>query len=165
MELSKLAEKDPEFYKYLQENDAELLNFDASAMDVGSDEEGEGDDDMDEDKAPVLTAKILKEWQKSLLEVCSISGATLQKLMCGQYRSLRALRKLLVAFRSAAHMNEEGQVIAWSIESSSVYSKLVTTALTYAPVVLQHHVPYKTNPDGKMCALKLFLETSSDLST
>ncbi|KZV72289.1 Noc2-domain-containing protein [Peniophora sp. CONT] len=135
-ELSKLAEKDPEFYKYLQENDAELLNFDADGMDDGSDEEEGEDADMDEDKAPVLTAKILKEWQKSLLE----------------YRSLRALRKLLVAFRSAAHMNEEGQVIAWSIESASVYSKLVTTALTYAPVVLQHHVPYKTFPDGKFKA-------------
>lgn len=68
-ELSKLAEKDPEFYKYLQENDSELLNFDTAAMDDGSDEEGE-DADMDENKAPVLTAKILKEWQKSLLEVC-----------------------------------------------------------------------------------------------
>lgn len=118
-ELSKLAEKDPEFFKYLQENDAELLNFDASAMDDDSDEEAE-DAGMDEDKAPVLTTKILKEWQKSLLEVRGlrlISRRFVLKRV--QYRSLRALRRLLVAFRSAAHMNEEGQVIAWSIESAS----------------------------------------------
>lgn len=36
-----------------------------------------------------------------------------------QHRSLRALRKLLIAFRSAAHMNEEDQVLAWNIDSSS----------------------------------------------
>lgn len=34
-------------------------------------------------------------------------------------RSLRALRKLLIAFRSAAHMNEDDQVLAWSIDNSS----------------------------------------------
>lgn len=36
-----------------------------------------------------------------------------------QYRSLRALRKLLIAFRSAAHMNEDNQSLAWRIDSST----------------------------------------------
>lgn len=36
-----------------------------------------------------------------------------------QQRSLRALRRLLIAFRSAAHMNEEEQALAWTIDSSS----------------------------------------------
>ncbi|KAI0030854.1 Noc2-domain-containing protein [Vararia minispora EC-137] len=135
-ELSKLAEQDPEFYKYLQENDAELLNFDPNAMDVQSDEENLEAVDEDNEKAPVLSSNIIKGWQKALLE----------------HRSLRALRKLLVAFRSAVHMNEENQVVAWSIESSTVFNKLVTTALSYTPVVLAHHVPYKTFPDGKFKA-------------
>ncbi|KAF8064186.1 Noc2-domain-containing protein [Lyophyllum atratum] len=112
-ELSKLAEKDPEFYKYLQENDKELLNFDLNdATAVESDEDEEEAAEKDEDD----------EMQ----------------------RSLRALRKLLIAFRAAAHLNEDDQVLAWSIDSASVYNKLVTTTLRYTPVVLEHHLPYKT---------------------
>ncbi|KAK0463081.1 Noc2-domain-containing protein [Desarmillaria tabescens] len=137
MELAKLAETDPEFYKYLQENDKELLEFNpsADAVDNGSDDgDNEGDAAMDEAVSrPVLSSDIIRGWQKALLE----------------HRSLRALRKLLVAFRSAVHMNEEDQVLAWSIDSSSVYNKLIATALRFTPVVLEHHVPYKKLPNGK----------------
>jgi nucleolar complex protein 2 len=67
-ELTKLAEKDPEFFKYLQDNDQELLNFDTNA-DVE-------DEDMDDpegvpgsSRAPALTSDILRQWQKALLQV------------------------------------------------------------------------------------------------
>ncbi|KAJ7223081.1 Noc2-domain-containing protein [Mycena pura] len=136
IELSKLAEKDPEFYQYLKENDQELLNFDTNAdLDDSEGDDGEEDDDdpMGTAQTPILTKAILQNWQKSLLE----------------HRSLRALRKLLIAFRSAAHMNEDGQVLAWTIDNSSVYNKLITTALKYTPVILEHHAPSKTLPNGK----------------
>jgi nucleolar complex protein 2 len=118
-ELSKLADQDPGFYKYLQENDAELLEFDPNAMDVPSDGEDAQNMEEDEGKAPVLTSDIIKGWQKALLEVRLPLLSRTTSLTCIQHRSLRALRRLLVAFRSAAHMNEEAQVVAWSIESSA----------------------------------------------
>ncbi|KAI0060116.1 Noc2-domain-containing protein [Artomyces pyxidatus] len=134
-ELTKLAEKDPEFFKYLQENDKELLDFDPTGMQVDSDEDDEGDAEGG-DTVPVLTKQVLQKWQKSLLE----------------QRSLRALRKLLIAFRSAALMNEDDKVLAWTIDSPSVYDKLVQTALKYTPIILEHHVPYKTLANGKFKA-------------
>ncbi|KAL1739666.1 Noc2p family-domain-containing protein, partial [Schizophyllum fasciatum] len=134
IELSKLAEKDPEFYKYLQENDQELLDFNPDALENDDDDDAM-DDAGDEEmvKIPTLTKEILRGWQKAILE----------------HRSLRALRKLHLAFRSAAHMNEDDQVVAWAIDSASVYNKLVVTTLRYTPVVLNHHIPYKTLANGK----------------
>ncbi|KAN0080082.1 Noc2p family domain containing protein [Tylopilus felleus] len=130
-ELSQLAEKDPEFYKYLQENDQELLGF--NPEDAVDDEEEDEGIDMESETLPILTKDMLRGWQKALLD----------------YRSLRALRKLLIAFRSAAHMNEDDQSLAWRIDSSAMYNKLVTTALKFTPVILVHHIPYKTLPNGK----------------
>ncbi|KAH0833969.1 Noc2-domain-containing protein [Lanmaoa asiatica] len=132
-ELSKLAEKDPEFYKYLQENDKELLEFDAENAVDDENEEEEGDVEMESETLPILTKDILRGWQKALLD----------------YHSLRALRKLLIAFRSAVHMNEDSQPFVWRIDSSAMYNKLVTTALKFTPVILAHHIPYKTLSSGK----------------
>lgn len=64
MELSKLAEKDPDFYKYLQENDRELLEFK-----LDGDVQGEEDEVMEQDQTPVLTKEVLQRWQKALLDV------------------------------------------------------------------------------------------------
>lgn len=65
-------------------------------------------------------------------------------------------------------MNEEDKVLAWTIDSpagvtflmiflglrlyswNAVYDKLVKTALRYTPVILEHHVPYKTLPNGRL---------------
>ena len=71
MELSKLAEKDPEFYKYLQENDQELLDFNLDDAAPREEDEEEDEEVIEEDETPVLTKEILQRWQKALLEVRS----------------------------------------------------------------------------------------------
>jgi nucleolar complex protein 2 len=71
MELHQLAEKDPEFYKYLQDNDRELLDFNTNTLPEVDDEDmaelGEQGDGVE--RAPPLTMEILRQWQKALLEV------------------------------------------------------------------------------------------------
>jgi len=116
-DLAALAEKDPEFFKYLQENDSELLDFttaerdDLSGIDTMS--EGESEDEAPKkkkkkkpkkggDEEPAqngsagssieVTMKDVETWKKALVEE----------------KSLRSLKKVVLAFRAAAHVNDVG---------------------------------------------------------
>jgi nucleolar complex protein 2 len=113
-QLADLESKDPEFYKYLKNNDAELLDFeedaDLSEIDALSASEDEAtprkkkkknkaaveaeDEDEDDEEATTgneVTKKIIKKW-KSSMEANS---------------SLRAMKEVVLAFRTAAHLNDD----------------------------------------------------------
>lgn len=145
-DLEKLKEKDPEFYAYLQENDKELLEFGQE-----SDEEEQSEEDERPSKSEAssskaaqvesgpqrVTLKMLAGWQKSMLS----------------HRSLKALRRLLIAFRCAVKPEEEDkrpEGASFIIEEARVFNKLVLTALKYTPVVLQHHVPITEDKRGNV---------------
>jgi nucleolar complex protein 2 len=106
-QLESLKEKDPEFYKYLKENDAELLDFgeqgDLSEVDALSESEPEDEQpakkkkkskkDEEEEAEPestTLTIQTVKKWHKLMEE----------------QNSIRAMRQVVLAFRAAAHVND-----------------------------------------------------------
>lgn len=128
-DLAQLAEKDPEFYKYLQENDQELLHFGQGE----EEEEEDEDEENEEEDERLLTMDMLQQWQKSLL----------------RHRSPRALRRLLLAFRSVLSSHDEEVQHAFHVQDSRVFSKLIITTLKYMPMVMEYHVPYKKTADGR----------------
>jgi len=148
-DLGALAQKDPEFYKFLQENDAELLDFgdggDFEAMDLSEDDEipkkgkkGKkateaprgGEDDRSE-----VTMAMAKKWKTAMSEA----------------HSLRAMRQVVLAFRAAVYVNsDESKTQRYSISSPEVYHQLLVVALEHIPTVLNHHLPVKETSSGKV---------------
>jgi nucleolar complex protein 2 len=105
-QLESLKQKDPEFYKYMKENDPELLDFEDADLGeinmISEDEETPkkkrktnkstaSDSDEEEDPSNEVTKAMISKWEKAMT----------------QQMSLRALREVLLAFRAAAHLNEE----------------------------------------------------------
>lgn len=124
-DLDALAEKDPEFYKYLKENDAKLLNVDEGRnppeLEESSGSEAQGpsqtrrgkvgdeqedapsEDDQGLNDGQVVTMTMLSKWRKALLEL----------------HSLRALRDVMSAFKAAAHINDmDGKAYKYTISSA-----------------------------------------------
>ncbi|GJJ77425.1 nucleolar complex protein 2 [Entomortierella parvispora] len=170
IQLDALKEKDPEFYKYLQENDQELLAFDGEMEDLVSEEEedededdeeeDEDDEDMegsDEEMEDVSSKKKGKKTQVEVEEtmdgiplVTKDMVATWQTALI-EKKSLRALRRLLLAFRAGAHLHdaEDDRTYAYKINSPVVFNKLVVACLKHIIPTLDHHLPVQTTSGGK----------------
>ncbi|KAI1342778.1 Noc2p family protein [Xylariaceae sp. FL0016] len=162
--MDALAKDDPEFYKFLRENDPEALEFDnadlaeVDELSAGEEEEEEEEqpkkkqkkskkqkakaDDEDDDEQALpddeLTQAMIARWKKSLEEK----------------HSLRAARQVVLAFRSAAHLNEDDadgeRKQPYTISSPEVFHDILVVALKQIPEVLQHHVPIKETASGKV---------------
>ncbi|KAH7353404.1 nucleolar complex protein [Plectosphaerella cucumerina] len=160
--MDDLAQKDPEFYKYLKENDPEALDFDENADLAEMDELSGGSDDDEADEQPKkkrkkdakkakgaaadddeetaadneLTQAMVAKWKKSIDET----------------KSLRATRQVVLAFRCAAHLNEEDEKNPprYTINSPQVFHDILVVALKQVPEVIAHHVPCKESASGRV---------------
>ncbi|KAJ5192131.1 hypothetical protein N7449_008273 [Penicillium cf. viridicatum] len=149
-QLESLKDKDPEFYKYLKENDSELLDFgdqgDLSEVDALSESEEPEDEEpakkkkksKKEEEEPedvTLTIEMVKKWQKLMEE----------------QNSIRAMRQAVLAFRAAAYVNDpDAPEQKYTISDKNVYHQVLVTALNTIPKVLAHHLPVKESASGKI---------------
>ena len=149
-QLEALAEKDPEFHKYLRDNEPELLD-----ADLDGEMEGLSSDDEDETEPKKKKQKKDKrsvgDGDESTNE---LGAATIKKWRAAleDQHSLRAAREVVQAFRSAAHVSDddEEQNFKYSISDPNVYHGLLTLALEQIPKVFEHHLPVQEGKNGKL---------------
>ncbi|KXJ91538.1 Noc2p family-domain-containing protein [Microdochium bolleyi] len=160
--MENLAKDDPEFYKFLQENDPDALAFDdndlaeideLSGSDAGEEEEepkkkkqkkdkkkkaaAEEEDDEAMVDADELTAPMVARWKQSMADSFS----------------LRATRQVVLAFRSAAYLNEEDaedRKQKYTISDPSAFHAILVVALKQVPEVFSHHLPIKESASGRI---------------
>ncbi|XP_020785386.2 nucleolar complex protein 2 homolog [Boleophthalmus pectinirostris] len=164
-QLSRLKNKDPEFYKFLQDNDQTLLNFEDSDSSEDEDEKkyhklpskleeaSSGDEDGDDDQKGSknskndntikVTDKMVAEWKAALK----------------QEPSQRLFREVTQAFKAAvATTKGEGAgQCRYKVADSSVFNALVLFCIKDIHPALQKMLTLKVNEDEK----KLVLPSSS----
>ncbi|KAJ3135933.1 Nucleolar Complex 2 protein [Geranomyces variabilis] len=145
-ELKELAQKDPSFFKFLQENDQELLAFTKEEEQIDTDdeeeaqsrdaEEGSGDDADSGDGTILVTKEMIARWRASIT----------------QNYSLRALRKALLAFRAAAAAGDPDQesTFTYKVEGGAIFNSLLLLCVRHAPSVFDYHIAGGVTELGKI---------------
>ncbi|RKP09022.1 Noc2p family-domain-containing protein [Thamnocephalis sphaerospora] len=143
-DLAKLKEQDPEFFRYLEDNDKQLLKFDVSE----SEEEEEEDDEEDEDDAEDAAAGSDDEQE---MEEDGGYGQEVTKAVLAKWEnaiikehSVRAGKQLAIAFRSAVLAGQEGaDEMPYTVNSDAVFNKVILLSLKQLPGLFAHHLPVK----------------------
>lgn len=158
--MDELAKKDPDFYQFLKENDPEALDFDDNADLAEVDELSAGEESEQEEEQPKKKRKKSKEKEDNTA-IAGPEGSELTREMVARWRkgmtekhSLRAARQVVLAFRVAAHLNEDDEdgetQQRWKINSPEVFNDVLILALKEIPTVMNHHLPVKESASGKV---------------
>lgn len=152
--MDALAKDDPEFYKYLQENDPEALDFDEHVDLAEIDDLSSGDDEEQPKKKRKKDKKVAEDESDDEFAHNELTKAMVArwKTSIQEKKSLRATKQVVLAFRSAAHLNEddEDNRQKYTISSPDVFHDILIVALKQIPEVLQHHCPVKESASGKV---------------
>lgn len=171
-QLSRLKNKDPEFYKFLQDNDQTLLNFDDTDSSEDEDEKkyhklpskleeaSSGDDDEDDDN-DADGQKSSSKKSKKAVESIKVTNKMIEdwKAALKNAPTPRLFREVTQAFKAAvATTKGEGAgQCRYKVADSSVFNALVLFCIRDIYVALQRMLNLKPNKDQK----KLVLPSSS----
>lgn len=135
-DMQNLAEKDPEFYKYLADNDKGLLDFEGvNPMDAMSDAEHASELEAEEPQPQAgptkteITPKLVAEW-----------GQRLQK------PTPKLIRNIAIAFKAAVNINRANEEdYKYVVTDPEAFNSLMVLTLQEVPGAIQKLVKYKTN--------------------
>ncbi|KAI0975346.1 Noc2p family-domain-containing protein [Xylaria arbuscula] len=152
--MEALAKDDPDFYKFLKENDPDALDFDDADLAEVDELSASEEDDTPKKKRkkstqPSKTETVLQDDDELTQEMVARWGKSLT-----ENHSLKAARQVVLAFRSAAHLNEDDddqeKKLPYTISSPEVFHDILIVALKQIPDVIQHHIPVKESASGKI---------------
>ncbi|KAG7840358.1 hypothetical protein KL942_002309 [Ogataea angusta] len=141
-DLKDLEKDDPEFYKYLQENDKDLLDFkpvnpleamsdDEDDEDVVEEERAEEEETREGDTIEV-TLDMIKQWEANLRS---------------DQPTIKTLKTVVIAFKAAVHTGSSG-TYKYSVTDEKAFHKLMFLALQQLTLSVQKLVPYKISSHG-----------------
>ena len=145
--LMALKEKDPEFYKYLQESESNLLDFDSDDDEAGgestSDEEDEGKDEDGEAPTAAGNKKVFIINEDSTNQWCQ---SALDK------GSLGAVKNVLKAYRVGCHYGDdedETSQISFRLSDSNVFNQLMLFVLKHMDGIFRRILESGGRTQGK----------------
>ncbi|XP_041654332.1 nucleolar complex protein 2 homolog [Cheilinus undulatus] len=163
-QLSRLKNKDPEFYKFLQENDQTLLNFDDTDSSEDEDEkkyhrlpstleEASSADEDDNDDDGQKTSK----QSKKTAETIKVTDKMIEewKVAMKKEPTPRLFREVTQAFKAAVATTkgEGGSQCKYKVADSSVFNALVLFCIRDIHVALQKMLNLKAEKDQKKLVL------------
>ncbi|MCJ8741578.1 hypothetical protein PDJAM_G00072320 [Pangasius djambal] len=161
-QLSRLKDTDPEFYKFLQDNDQKLLNFDDTDSSEDDEEEkyhklpselevASSDEEVDEKKAKKsakkttkVTAKMIEDWKTALKK----------------QPTQRLVRDITQAFKAAVATTKGDKDVEcrYTVDDSSVFNVLILFCIKDMHGALNKLLNFKAPDKDKK---KLILPSSS----
>eukprot|EP00126_Sphaerothecum_destruens_P001510 Sdes_comp14930_c0_seq1m3626 len=175
-ELERLKSKDPEFYKFLAENDRKLLDFDDEEEEDDEEDDEEEDenaaDETDEDEEQKeISSNEEKEVPAHLMEEGS-SKSRIQLTMkhlthwetsLKQKITIPILREVLHGFKAAAHIHDEeldgkkgenfdGKVtgnLKYAITSPTIFSAVLNISMNFVPAAFDELVKFDSSNSHK----------------
>jgi nucleolar complex protein 2 len=149
-EMEKMKSSDPEFHKYLKENEESLLEFGEEDDDDDDDEEPvDDDDDDDEEGAEDKDIGVGKEKKDDAIQLTPKVLKVLEKKVFESH-SIKSLKKLIGAYRSACHLADASQEddklrpgesgTNYVIDSSKVFDQLMVLCLNRCEEEFRYHL-------------------------